>query len=47
MCLVNSFAPDPDRPPPNNQQIMIPVLEDIGDPEFLRSHCFNYAGITR
>jgi hypothetical protein len=39
--------PDPDRPPPNNQQIMIPVLEDIGDPEFLRSHCFKYAGITR
>jgi hypothetical protein len=26
---------------------MIPVLEDIGDPEFLRSHCFSYAGINR
>jgi hypothetical protein len=38
---------DPDRPPPNNQQVMVPVLEDIGDPEFLRSHCFSYAGITR
>lgn len=38
---------DPGAQPPNNRQMVIPVLEDIGDPEFLRSHCFTYAGITR
>jgi hypothetical protein len=41
------IRPDPDTPPPNNRQMVIPVLEDIGDPEFLRSHCFTYAGIAR
>jgi hypothetical protein len=29
---------------PDNLIMMIPVLEDLGDPEFLRSHCFKYLG---
>jgi hypothetical protein len=29
---------------PDNLIMMIPVLEDLGDPEFLRSHCFRYLG---
>jgi hypothetical protein len=30
--------------PPNNRVMTIPALEDLGDPEFLRSHCFIYGG---
>jgi hypothetical protein len=30
--------------PPNNRTMIVPGLEDVGDPEFLRSHCFIYAG---
>jgi hypothetical protein len=29
---------------PGRQMMMIPVLEDLGDTEFLRSHCFKYLG---
>ena len=29
---------------PDKLLMMIPVLEDIGDTEFLRSHCFRYLG---
>ena len=35
---------DPDGKPPNNRIMTVPGLEDLGDPEFLRSHCFIYAG---
>jgi hypothetical protein len=27
--------------------MIIPVLEDLGDPAFLQSHCFRYAGLDR
>jgi hypothetical protein len=30
--------------PPNNRVMTIPALEDLGDPAFLRSHCFIYGG---
>jgi len=33
-------------PPPENRIMVIPVLEDLGDPAFLRSHCFIYGGAT-
>ena len=36
--------PDETRRPPNNRMMVIPVLADIGDPEFLRTHCFTYDG---
>lgn len=35
---------DERRPPPNNHIMVIPVLGDMGDPEFLRTHCFTYRG---
>ncbi len=35
---------DPTVEPPNNRIMTVPGLEDLGDPEFLRSHCFIYAG---
>lgn len=35
---------DPTVKPPNNRIMTVPGLEDLGDPEFLRSHCFIYAG---
>jgi len=35
---------DPGVKPPNNRVMTVPGLEDLGDPEFLRSHCFIYAG---
>ena len=38
---------DPSAHPPNSKQMMIPVLEDLGDPAFLQSHCFSYEGIAR
>jgi hypothetical protein len=31
----------------NTASLMIPVLEDIGDPAFLQSHCFRYKGLER
>jgi CarboxypepD_reg-like domain len=31
-------------PPPNNRIMVIPVLGDLGDPEFLATHCFIYVG---
>ena len=34
---------DETRPSPNRIMV-IPVLGDIGDPEFLRTHCFTYNG---
>ena len=30
--------------PPNNRVMVIPVLADLGDPAFLRSHCYEYGG---
>jgi hypothetical protein len=30
--------------PPNNRIMTIPALEDLGDPAFLKSHCFIYGG---
>jgi hypothetical protein len=30
--------------PPNNRVMVIPVLADLGDPAFLRSHCYAYGG---
>ena len=36
--------PEPTNDDPNRQIMMIPVLEDLGDTEFLRSHCFRYLG---
>ena len=30
--------------PPNNRVMVIPVLADLGDPTFLRSHCYAYGG---
>ena len=36
--------PDETRRPPNNRMMVIPVLADIGDAEFLRTHCFTYDG---
>jgi hypothetical protein len=30
-----------------NKIMVVPVLEDLGDPAFLRSHCFTYAGTER
>ncbi|HUQ18043.1 MAG TPA: carboxypeptidase-like regulatory domain-containing protein [Gemmatimonadaceae bacterium] len=38
---------DPSAHPPNSKQMTIPVLEDLGDPAFLQSHCFSYEGIAR
>lgn len=38
---------DPSAHPPNSKQMMIPVLEDLGDPAFLQSHCFSYEGVAR
>lgn len=38
---------DETRPSPNNRMMMIPVLGDIGDPEFLRTHCFTYDGTVK
>jgi hypothetical protein len=38
------FRDDPTIKAPNNRIMTVPGLEDIGDPEFLRSHCFIYAG---
>lgn len=38
------FREDPTAQPPNNRIMAVPGLEDLGDPEFLRSHCFIYAG---
>ena len=35
---------DPSSSPPNNRIMAVPGLEDLGDPEFLRTHCFVYAG---
>ena len=35
---------DPTIKAPNNRIMTVPGLEDLGDPEFLRSHCFIYAG---
>ena len=35
---------DSTQKPPNNRIMEVPGLEDVGDPEFLRSHCFIYAG---
>lgn len=39
--------PDETRRPPNNRMMVIPVLADIGDPEFLRTHCFTYDGTVK
>lgn len=39
--------PDETRRPPNNRMMVIPVLADIGDPEFLRTHCFTYNGAVK
>jgi len=39
--------PDETRRPPNNRMMVIPVLADIGDPEFLRTHCFIYNGAVK
>jgi hypothetical protein len=30
--------------PPNNRVMVIPVLADLGDPAFLRTHCYAYGG---
>ena len=38
---------DPDVHVANSRQVMIPVLEDLGDPAFLDSHCFSYKGLGR
>jgi hypothetical protein len=38
------IRPDSAIDDPNRQMLMIPVLEDLGDTEFLRSHCFKYLG---
>ncbi|MFN2604328.1 MAG: carboxypeptidase-like regulatory domain-containing protein [Gemmatimonadaceae bacterium] len=35
---------DPAIQAPNNRVMMVPGLEDLGDPAFLRTHCFIYAG---
>ena len=35
---------DPTIKAPNNRVMTVPGLEDLGDPAFLRSHCFIYAG---
>jgi hypothetical protein len=35
---------DPSTATPNQRIMLVPGLEDLGDPEFLRSHCFIYAG---
>ena len=40
----NLIREDPTEKPPNNRIMAVPGLEDVGDPEFLRSHCFIYAG---
>ncbi len=40
----NLIREDPTVKPPNNRIMTVPGLEDLGDPEFLRSHCFIYAG---
>lgn len=39
--------PDETRRPPNNRMMVIPILADIGDPEFLRTHCFTYSGTVK
>jgi len=41
------IRPDETRRPPNNRMMVIPVLADIGDPEFLRTHCFTYNGAVK
>lgn len=36
--------PDPTIQPPDNMIMTIPALEDLGDAEFLKNHCFQYVG---